>query len=61
LKEKYDKNLSKFQSKNSKDDLSPNDVSKMTKALNKQTDDIEKLGKEIEKLQKYLKEAGEIG
>lgn len=54
MKEKHAKNLEKFQSENSIGKLSPNDVEKMTKALEKQT-------KDIEKLEKYLKDAGQIG
>jgi prefoldin subunit 5 len=56
--EKYAKNLKKFQSKNSSGKLSPNDVAKMTKALEKQTKNIDKLSKDIEKLEKYLRDAG---
>lgn len=49
--ERYQKDLDNFQKKNADGKLSPTDVAKITKGLNKQV-------KAMEKLEKFLAEAG---
>ncbi|PZX50248.1 hypothetical protein [Algoriphagus chordae] len=45
-----------FEKKNSSGKLSPNDVEKMTKKMDKQSKSIEKLEKKMDKLKKYIAE-----
>lgn len=58
-KDKYNSRLSKFERDNSAGRLSPNDISKITKKLEKQRKAIENLQKQIVKLESFLKESGE--
>ncbi|WP_194776070.1 hypothetical protein [Pararhodonellum marinum] len=51
---KLNKDQNKFETQNAKGDLSPNDVIKWNKKLDKQNSKIEKLEKQAQKLEEFL-------